>query len=89
MYAYTKCISAQQQKLLLMMMHKENINFSNQNIYKCRRSFNVGMRQLIRCGWVAKNLTRINNHYANEYSLTLEGILITKVALVVFNEHQG
>ena len=86
MPTYQKCISAQQQKILLHLMNNEKVDFHDQEFYKCRRTFNKSMNHLVRCGWLKSKPTRINNHYANEYIITLEGLLVTKTFLVIFNE---
>ena len=86
MDAPVKCISSNQNKILLEFKKIGKMNFSRQKFFKNRRSFNESMNELLRCGWLEKRMIRLNGHYANEYLLTSEGKFIINAVFVVFNE---
>lgn len=86
MPTFSKCISGQQQLIMLSLLNNDYIDFSNQKHYKCRRTFNKAMNKLVKCGWLKRKMIRINNRFANQYELTLEGRIITNSVFGVFNE---
>jgi len=81
-----KYISIRQQKILMMLLKNNKVNFSLQNLYKNRRIFNKNMNELLDVGWLYKKQIRLNGHYANEYGLTTEGIIISKAVFLSFYE---
>jgi len=76
-----KYISIDQQKILLDIFKNGHINFSTQKIYKNRKSFNRALNIFYRLEWLNKKSIRLNGHYANDYSLTVEGKLIINYTL--------
>lgn len=75
-----------QQKILLEIAKRGKINFSMQNIYKNRLSFNKRLNQLYNAGWLNRKKIKLNGHFANEYTTTLEGSIIIKAVFVNFYE---
>jgi hypothetical protein len=81
-----KCISPQQQLIMLLLINNDYVDFSTQKFYRCRRTFNKAMNRLVNCGWLKRKMIRLNNRYANQYTITIEGNIIAKKVFGVYNE---
>ncbi len=81
-------ITQKQQRILLMMFPKTDINFKSQSIYKNQQWFRTAMRQLINFGKVEKRIIIRKNMSEDGtiYYLNIWGKLYVEKNIIPFND---